>query len=463
MVTAIRGWRLVISHDCRSADTVPVPRSASCGDPMNVPPPVPETPSLTRVRGGADEADRKSDTLHTDAMPRLQDVEESRPLPERSRSDEKDGTSAYPERTRNGQVRSVPRTSPMVSGTRYTEHVDLAAVLAGGIEAEQPVLLHRDDQRPLLYRAAVNVLQGDPEGGKTWVLKAATAEALTAGQRAAFIDVDHNGATSTADHLLRLFVPKEILTDAERFRYYEPEDAAHLRRIVADLIGWRPAVVGVDSLGEVLPMLGYNSNDSDDFSTANREVLRPMARSGACVVVIDHLAKNTTSRAFGSTGSAAKQRTPDGVVLRVSVLDTYAPGQGGASSLEVWKDRKGGVRVHCPQGRNPSAGTFRLHPENGGGLSWSVSPPNGQERPSAQTAALRDADALSALAPPPTSVAEVKAGMGWGTDRAAAALRAYRVPDAHSQARGTERCRACGDPLDDVQGTGLHPNCEESA
>ena len=65
-----------------------------------------------------------------------------------------------------------------------------------------------------------------------------------------------------------------------------------LYRVVDDCKLWRPAVAVIDSLGEMLPMLGASSNSPDDYTTANRQVLQPFAATGAAVIAIDHLAQN---------------------------------------------------------------------------------------------------------------------------------------------------------------------------
>ena len=114
-----------------------------------------------------------------------------------------------------------------------------------------------------------------------------------------------------------LGAPLEALRDRSQFRYVEPEDEMHLRAIMAAAVAWRPAVAGVDSVGELLPFLRLSSNSPDDFTIAHTRVLKPLARAGACVIAIDHLAKNTESRAAGPTGTNAKRRAVGGVSLRV--------------------------------------------------------------------------------------------------------------------------------------------------
>jgi hypothetical protein len=75
------------------------------------------------------------------------------------------------------------------------------------------------------------------------------------------------------------------------------------------------------------------SNSPDDFTIAHARVLKPLARAGACVIAIDHLAKNTESRAAGPTGTAAKRRAVGGVSLRVALEDPHShPAAAGVLS-----------------------------------------------------------------------------------------------------------------------------------
>ena len=78
--------------------------------------------------------------------------------------------------------------------------------------------------------------------------------------------------------------------------------------VVAAMTDWQPHVSVVDSLGELLPMFGSSSNDSDEFTTVNRAVLTPIAASGTAVLGIDRLSKlskNAESRKHGAGGAAA--------------------------------------------------------------------------------------------------------------------------------------------------------------
>src|SRR5258705_3697449 len=67
--------------------------------------------------------------------------------------------------------------------------------------------------------------------------------------------------------------------------------------------------------------------------------LKPLAKAGAAVLAVDHLAKNADPRAQGPGGTAAKRRAIGGVSLRVKVKQPFTPGHGGSALLLVsWSD-----------------------------------------------------------------------------------------------------------------------------
>lgn len=347
--------------------------------------------------------------------------------------------------------------------------VDLAAILAGGVpDGPEPAVCPREDGVSLFYVGQVNVVFGDPESGKTWLALAAVVSALQAGALCAVVDLDHNGPEGTLSRLLALGAVPEVLGDRSRFRYVEPEDERHLAEVVAALRRWRPGVVVVDSIGELLPMMRLSSNQPDDFTVGHTRALKPLATAGAAVIGIDHLAKNPDSAKAGPTGTAAKRRAVGGVSLRVKVQRAFTPGSGGAAALTIHKDRHGGLRQHCPppDGSEPYAGQFVLTDLGNARLGWKVVPPALADPIPGPTG---DAAEVARLDPPPQSVNDVKQRLGWGSDRASAALRfwrsdpAFRVPDIGG--RNEERaCTGCGQPLHQVHrdaGFDTCPTCEQ--
>lgn len=303
--------------------------------------------------------------------------------------------------------------------------VDVAALLAGDApEPPQRTALRRTDGEALLYAGQVNNLFGDPESGKTWLAHAGAAEALQTGLRVVIFDLDHNGPAATVSRLLALGAPVDRLRDPDAFRYVEPEDRVHLLACVNACRPWCPDYAVVDSAGELLPIMRLSSNSPDDFTEAHLRVLKPLAMAGATVVLIDHLAKNTESRQMGPTGTTAKRRAIGGVSLRVKVDEPFTPGVGGRAVLTVNKDRHGGVRAVCeaPDGAGEVfAGTFVLD-SSGVQMSWAIHAPAGRVGSNRTSA---DLAALLKLDPAPSSVRDVKRRMDWGSNRAAAAWKAY--------------------------------------
>lgn len=236
---------------------------------------------------------------------------------------------------------------------------DLSWVLKGEPPTSPPpVYVRRSDGVGLFYRGKVNGIFGDPEHGKTWVAQAAIVEALAAGERAAMIDVDHNGPDHTAARLLLLGARLEHLADPACFRYYEPNDGPELLQAAEDIYRWAPHVMLVDSLGEVFPLLGANQNHDNEVTNAMRQVCTRPATTGTCVITIDHLPKSTEARATGfAIGSMAKKRMMRGAYLRADARQKPMPGGVGRIMLRIEKDTTGELRRASGGGY---AGTFTL-------------------------------------------------------------------------------------------------------
>jgi hypothetical protein len=263
---------------------------------------------------------------------------------------------------------------------------DLAWILTGEPPVQAPpAYVLRTDGHALFYNGKVNGVFGDPESGKTWLAQAAVVEALNAGGTAAMIDVDHNGPDHTAARLLLLGARPAAIADPDRFRYYEPEEADELLAAVDDITRRRPDVYLLDSLGEVLPMLGVKSIDNDEITAALRRTCTPPAVAGCCVITIDHLPKSTEARGTGyAIGGTAKKRIMRGSYLRTEVRTQPAPGQVGRITLRIEKDTIGELRKVTPGGY---AGTLILDSTQPHVTTWSVerdeipTGPDGQLRP----------------------------------------------------------------------------------
>lgn len=257
-------------------------------------------------------------------------------------------------------------------------YADLGQLLDDGVpDPPTPDILRRTDGVGLFYRSEINLLYGDPEDGKTMIALAACAERLRDGGTALFVDLDDNGKESTVARLLMLGAPESALRDQKSFRYCAPASRDRLAEVITDNTtdDRVPDLAIFDCVGELVPLFDGSNNDSDDFTRIIRATAGPLARTGAGVILIDHMAKNTDSRRYGAGGTMAKRRRVGGTQLRVVVEAPLRKGQGGALRLLIRKDRHSGLRQHChpapdTEGALQEAGRFIIDP---GDTAWCVS------------------------------------------------------------------------------------------
>ncbi|MCH5641428.1 AAA family ATPase [Gordonia sp. ABSL49_1] len=302
-------------------------------------------------------------------------------------------------------------------------YVDVAALLDDGIpEPPAPGICKRRDGTGIFYARQYNVVFGDPESGKTLLCDFATVEALAEGGRVLRLDLDHNGPESTVSRLIDFGADEDTLRDPDRFLYVEPVDRVQMARIVEHMETWQPVLVIVDSIGELMPLYGAGSNSADEFTDVHTRVIKPLTRTGACVVAIDHLSKGADSRKFGATGTAAKKRAIGGTSIRVTVDSAFTPDKGGSAYLAIHKDRHGGLRRRSPGGdREPLAGKFTIL-----GDERFISAPDANERNPAERADPEDVAAMDALEPPPKSARDARERLKWNDSRTRLAYRNWK-------------------------------------
>jgi hypothetical protein len=211
------------------------------------------------------------------------------------------------------------------------------------INAPVPTHLWREDGRALCYSGKVNGLLGESESGKSWVALLAIAQALRNGEAVLLLDFE-DAAGGIYDRLVALGLPDDEL---DRLQYADPDEAlgalqaADLR---AGLDAYHFTLVVVDGVNAAMTLLGYDLNSNTDATLFATTLLRPLAKTGACVITVDHVPKNVEARGKGGIGAQAKRAMMDGCALAVEVLDPFGKGQNGVLALTVDKDRPGNVR-----------------------------------------------------------------------------------------------------------------------
>lgn len=298
-------------------------------------------------------------------------------------------------------------------------YANVGGALDGTIERLKATVGTRTDRQCLFYAGKVNTLFGDPEGGKSLIAAAIAVETLQQGGKVLWLDLDHNGVQEIVSRLLDFGADPARLRDPEAFRLLDnPDDPELVLRAVQDARSWMPTIAVVDSMGELIPMFGGNSDSADDYTSINRRVNSALAETGAAVIAIDHLAKGEGSRKYGAGGTMAKKRAANGAYVRVENIRPFAPGAGGKSVLKIGKDRPGDLRANSGPGNNPLAATFDLHP-SGSFKFWA---PTSAEPDDEQ----QDDPRFKEMAEMPRlTIAALKDRFSIGTDRARELKSAY--------------------------------------
>jgi len=216
-----------------------------------------------------------------------------------------------------------------------------------------PELLARSDGMALLYRGHVNEIHGVPEAGKGFIVAVAVAEELDAGRRVLYLDFDQDpegvvervlaaGAAPDSLDLLDLHPIDEPLpiTIQGNIRYLT-DDAEDVLVSLTD----SASLVVLDGVNAGLSMHGMSAKDERDYADFTRLFAFRFKREGATVILIDHVTKSAEGRGVFAFGTIHKSAVLDGASYAVQVIDQPSPGRVGRLSLEVAKDRRGGVRA----------------------------------------------------------------------------------------------------------------------
>lgn len=214
----------------------------------------------------------------------------------------------------------------------------------GLFQAPIATILKRSDGAGLIYPGKVHSFYGESESGKSWVAQIATAECLNSDQKVTYIDFESD-AIDIVNRLKALGVSRANLL--QYFSYIRPDGPRDVNDPYwQDILEPDSAtLVIIDGVTESLTMWGGETKDNDAITRWMRIFPRTVAAaSGAAVVLIDHITKNSETRGRFAIGGQAKLATIDGAAYLVEPLEVLSPGRIGSISLRVTKDRPGFVR-----------------------------------------------------------------------------------------------------------------------
>ncbi|MEX5269066.1 AAA family ATPase [Kocuria sabuli] len=259
--------------------------------------------------------------------------------------------------------------------------IDLSAVLDGTWKQHEPTLMRRTDGHALLYPGLVHSLQGESESGKSFVAQAEAARQLKVGARVLYLDFESDQGTVVTRMLQMGAEPAAIL---ERLDYRRPDTLPNGSTMdAAAFIGMlrnKYALAVIDGVTEAFSVFGVSSVDNDEVTTWGREVPRKIAeRTGAAVVLIDHVTKATEGRGRFAIGAQAKMSYLTGASYTVEVIEPLGVGMVGTIALRVGKDRPGMVRPHSgdfrKSDRTQEAGVVIIDSTEPGVIGYKLHPP----------------------------------------------------------------------------------------
>jgi hypothetical protein len=226
--------------------------------------------------------------------------------------------------------------------------VDLTDLLHGVREPLLPSLFERSDGQCLLYPGLVHSFHGESESGKSLIIQVECVRRINRGQKVLYLDFESDVA-SVVDRLLEFGADPDAVAD--HFRYVQPEvrpDSVEERRAWEEVLSGTYALAVIDGVTDALGIFGCSTKDNDDVSRWLRAVPKLIAaRTGAAVVLIDHVTKDAGTRGRFAIGGQAKMAGLSGAAYTVEVSLPLGKDMRGEVVLRVGKDRPGSVRVHC--------------------------------------------------------------------------------------------------------------------
>ena len=264
------------------------------------------------------------------------------------------------------------------------ERLDLAAILNGDIPTDLPDLYPRSDDQPLLYQGKVHSFNGEPESGKSWCALAAAVWALTRGRTVTYLDFEDNPASIVGRLIALGATPDDVL---HRFHYHRIDQPYNLdASLVLDqaLDVAAPTLAVLDGITEAMNLCGLDPYGNTDVAKFWAIIPRRLARTGAAVVLIDHVTKSRDERGKWAIGAQHKMAAIDGAAFGFETSQPFGRNRHGVARVTIRKDRPGHLRQHA---NGDNIGEFHLASTEGHVDAWIAPPPepasDGKWRPTA--------------------------------------------------------------------------------
>lgn len=235
---------------------------------------------------------------------------------------------------------------------------DLSAAADEGDPGPLPVMLLRDgdDESGLIYPGLRHSIFGKPGSGKSWVALILTVEQARAGHEVLYLDYESN-ARSMRSRLAQLGVDAATRS---RIHYVQAPSSPIPQRLYRNgAEPWR--LIVIDGFVPFLQTYGVANDSNDDVARIMHGVLKQLADTGAAVVDIDHIPKNSPPNTSGPIGAMSKHGQHE-VCIRAEG-DPRTPVRRravGHVDLYCTKDRPGWVESSGDGGSGPRVAVVEI-------------------------------------------------------------------------------------------------------
>jgi hypothetical protein len=233
------------------------------------------------------------------------------------------------ERAEPIQAEPIEVDTAEAAATSWTPE-NLGAVLAGEAVDPEPTILSRTDQVALIYGGKLHQVSGEPESCKGWLALEAAAERLALDNCVLYLDFE-DSAPTIVSRLRALGVTDDRIRDGFIYiRPHEPLTDGAARDALDAAFAREPELVVIDGVTEALTIHGLDLGDNADVARWLELLPRLAGRSGAAVVLVDHVVKAPEARGRYALGAQHKLAGVD-VAYSLAVVEPFARGAPGWS------------------------------------------------------------------------------------------------------------------------------------
>jgi hypothetical protein len=195
----------------------------------------------------------------------------------------------------------------------------------------EPSRLNIIGRGPIVVSNTIIVLAGHRASGKTWVAATWAAQELIEGNTTVTW-IDYERQPRLLGEKFKMLLPNTNIGKTLRY-------AADMPPTLIQDVAWQgSSLIIIDSWRSLQAAVapGTSANDGDAVEMVYQEVLTPLQKAGATIVILDHLPKSG-DRTFGSE----RKESEADYVLRVEQMQAFSRDTSGYSSLTILKDRYG--------------------------------------------------------------------------------------------------------------------------